>query len=231
MDFFSAQEIVASQGWLRLVPAKFRADVLERSLIMTAAAGETIYQVGDPQGGIYGLVSGSLGVSIAPGDDGPYLAHFVRPGTWVGEGPVVTGGPRLVGLAAIRSSWLLHLPLQALQEILFKDPTGWRWIALLTMLHLETAIGAADDLMVRDHVQRCAAVLLRLAGCRRSGLADGSPIDVHVNQNDLARLANIARTTAGSVLRGLASEGHIEHQYRRVRILAPEALRAMIAET
>jgi CRP-like cAMP-binding protein len=229
MDLFSAQAIIAGQGWLHLVPAGFREAVLERSLMMTAAAGETIYQVGDPPGGIYGLVSGSLGVSIAPGEDGPYLAHFVRPGTWVGEGPVVTGGPRIVGLAVTRDCCLLHLPLQGLQEILFKDPTGWRWIALLTALHLETAIGAADDLMVRDHVQRCVAVLLRLGGCRRPGPTDTGPVEVHVNQNDLARLANIARTTAGTVLRGLANEGHIEHTYRRIRIRAPAALRAMLA--
>lgn len=229
MELFSAQAIVAGQGWLRMVPAGFREAVLERSLIMRAAAGETLFQVGDPPGGLYGLVSGSLAVSIAPGEDGPYLAHFVQPGTWVGEGPAVTGGHRLVGLAAPRASWLLHLPLKGLQEILFTDPTGWRWIALLTMLHLDTAIGAADDLMIRDHVQRCVAILLRLGGCRRPTNADDRPFEVHVNQNDLARLANIARTTAGAVLRQLTSEGHIEHAYRHIRIVSPEALRAMLA--
>jgi CRP-like cAMP-binding protein len=228
MVIFSARTVVARQGWLRLVPVGFREAVLERSLMMSAATGETLYQVGDPPGGLYGLVSGSLAVSIAPGEDGPYIAHFVTPGTWVGEGPAVTDGPRLVGMAATRASWLLHLPLKGLQEILFRDPTGWRWIALLTMLHLETAIGAADDLMIRDHVRRCIAILLRLGGCRRPTSADEGPFEVQVNQVDLARLANIARTTAGAVLRDLAREGHIEHSYRHIRILAPDALRAML---
>jgi CRP/FNR family cyclic AMP-dependent transcriptional regulator len=230
MELFSAQAIVAGHGWLHLVPASFRDAVLKRSLVMTAAAGETIYRVGDPPGGLYGLVSGSLGVSIAPGEKGPYLPHFIRPGTWVGEGSAVTGGPRIIGLDATRHCCLLHLPLHALQEILFKDPTQWRCLALLTMLHLDTAIGAADDLMIRDHVKRCVAILLRLGGCRRPGATDRMPVDVHVNQNDLAHLANIARTTAGGILRSLASQGHIEHSYRHIRIVAPDALRAMLAQ-
>lgn len=229
MKISPAQALVAGQGWLSLVPSSFRDAVLGRSLVVTAAAGETLFQVGDEPGGLYGLVSGSLGVSVAPGDDGPYLAHFVRPGTWMGEGSAVTGGPRIVGLAATQDSVLLHLPLQALQEILFKDPTGWRWISLLTTLHLVTAIGAADDLKIRDHVQRCVAILLRLSGCRLSTPAGDDPPAVQVNQNDLAHLANIARTTAGTVLRRLASEGHIEHAYRHIRILSPDALRAMLA--
>jgi CRP/FNR family cyclic AMP-dependent transcriptional regulator len=83
--------------------------------------------------------------------------------------------------------------------------------------------------MIRDDFKRCVAILLRLGGCRRPGSPNGAILDVHVNQTDLAHLANIARTTAGSILRSLASNGHIEHAYRHIRILAPDALRAMLA--
>jgi CRP/FNR family cyclic AMP-dependent transcriptional regulator len=230
MDLFSAQTIATNHGWLSLTPSSFRDAVLDRSLTLSAAAGETIYNVGDPPGGLYGLISGSLGISIAPGENGPYLAHFIRPGTWVGEGAAVTGRPRQVGLAATRACQLLHLPLHGVQEILHEDPTAWRFIALLTNLHLDTAIGAADDLMIRDHVQRVIAILLRLGGCRSWSPTDEASIDVHVSQHDLAHLANIARTTAGSVLRTLASEGHIDHSYGNIRILAPDALKAMLKQ-
>jgi hypothetical protein len=41
-------------------------------------------------------------------------------------------------------------------------------------------------------------------------------------------MANIARTTAGAILRKLESDGHIALSYRRITILAPDALRKML---
>ena len=41
-------------------------------------------------------------------------------------------------------------------------------------------------------------------------------------------MTNLARTTAGTVLRTLEASGHVKVSYRRVRILASDALRAML---
>lgn len=230
MEISEARSVAMDHGWLSLTHPAFRMAVLERSALQAFSAGETIYCVGDPPGGLYGLILGSVGVSIAPGERGPYLAHFARPGTWLGEGPLITGGPRQVGLTATRACHVLHLPLHAFQEIVAEDPTCWRYVALLTSIHLGTAIGAADDLMIRDHVQRFIAILLRLGGCRLASPQNAAAIEFHVSQEDIAVMANVARTTAGAILRRLAKHGHIDLSYSRVRILAPDALRKMLAD-
>ena len=193
-------------------------------------AGATIFSVGDPPGGMFGLVAGGLGVSIAPGERGPSLAHFARPGTWFGEAAAFSGQPRRVGLTSTRDTALLHLPLNAIHEIVGQDPTAWRLFALVTLGHLDLAIGASDDLMIRDHVKRFIAILLRLGGCRLATPPDSTPIEVDVNQEDLATMANVARTTAGATLRKLEASGHLDLSYRRFRILAPDALRAMLVD-
>ncbi|MGC2204256.1 MAG: helix-turn-helix domain-containing protein [Stellaceae bacterium] len=91
-------------------------------------------------------------------------------------------------------------------------------------------MGAADDRMIRDHVKRCIAVLLRLGGCRQSSLPDPPPIEIDLSQEDIAFMSNVARTTAGAVLRKLEAMGLLEQSYRRIRILAPDALRAMLRD-
>ena len=60
-------------------------------------AGATIYSVGDPPGGMYGLVSGKFAISIAPGERGAHIAHFARSGTWFGEAAAFTEQPRRIG--------------------------------------------------------------------------------------------------------------------------------------
>jgi CRP-like cAMP-binding protein len=215
-EIVTAHEIVLRRGWLSLTPQSFQRDVLDRCFLVRFEAGEFIYVVGDPPGGMFGLVSGGVSVSIA------------RPGTWMGEAAAITGQSRRVGLSATRDTELLHLPLQEIREIVEKNPEAWRLFALITIGHLDMAIGASDDLMIRDHVKRCVAVLLRLGGCRQASPADFSPIEVDVSQEEMAVLSNVARTTAGAVLRKLEASGCIEQSYRRIRILTPDALRGML---
>jgi CRP/FNR family transcriptional regulator, cyclic AMP receptor protein len=223
-----AHVIVSREGWLSFTPPPFRQSVLERCKLETLKAGATIYSVGDPPGGMYGLVRGSFSLSIAPGERGPYVAHFARPGTWFGEAAAFTEQPRRITLAVTRDSKFLHLPLPAIREIVTADPGAWRFFGLAAIAHNDTAIGAADDLLIRDHVKRSVAVLLRLGGCRYLTQPGSSPIEIDVSQEDLAVMTNIARTTAGSLLRTFEASGHIKVSYRRVTILAPEKLRAML---
>ncbi len=223
-----AHGIVSRNGWLSLTPAPFRQTVLARCKLEAFKAGATIYSVGDPPGGIYGLIGGSFALSIAPGERGPYVAHFARPGTWFGEAAAFTEQPRRIGLAVTRDSKLLHLPLPAVREIVTADPGARRFFGLAAIAHIDVAIGAADDLLIRDHVKRSAAVLLRLAGCRYRTPDGASATDVDVSQEDFAAMTNLARTTAGAVLRRFEASGYLHVSYRRVRILAPDALRAML---
>ena len=223
-----AHAIVSREGWLGYVPPPFRKTVLDHCKLQALEAGATIYSVGDPSGGMYGLVRGNLALSIAPGERGPYVAHFIRPGTWFGEVAALLEQPRRVGLAATRDSKVLHLPQRAIREIMMADPGAWKFFFLATVAHYDVAIGAADDLMIRDHVKRSIAVLLRLGGCRQRTPTGMASIEVDVSQEDFAAMTNQARNTAGTVLRRLEADGPIEVSYRRVRILAPDTLRTML---
>jgi CRP/FNR family cyclic AMP-dependent transcriptional regulator len=122
------------------------------------------------------------------------------------------------------------LPLHSIREIVASDPGAWRFFGLAAIAHNSVAIGAADDLLIRDHVRRCIAVLLRLGGCRLRTVPESPPIEVDVTQDDLAALSNLSRTTAGAVLRRLQASGYLEVSYRRIHILAPDALRAMLKD-
>jgi len=221
-------EVVRRAGWLSITPLSFQNDVLARCHLQTFKSGESIYHVNDPPGGMFGLVSGGLGVSIAPGEREPHFAHFARPGAWFGEAAAITGQPRRVGLSATRDSELLHLPLPEIRQIVGANPEAWRLFALVTIGHLDMAIGASDDLLIRDHVKRCIAVLLRLGGCRMGSSPEAAPVEIDVSQEEIAALSNVARTTASAVLRDLEAKGCLEQSYRRIRILAPDALRGML---
>ncbi len=225
-----AFDVVARRGWLSQTPEHFRLQILAACRYREIAAGESIFVAGDPPGGMYGLVAGRLGVSMSPGQAGPYLAHLARPGDWFGERAALTGKPRYVGLAALRATQVLHLPLKAIEQMTAQDPSLWRYFAWLAVTNLELAVGAVDDLFIRDDRKRFVSVLLRLGHCRNSDDAEDGPVDIEISQDDMAFLSNLARNTVGLILRKLERDGLIELRYRRVRIVDAARLRAMVAQ-
>lgn len=229
-DALAAREIVLRQGWLSHTPAAFQCDVLDRCVLREIESGARLFVEDAPIGDMFGLVAGYLAVWIAHGRRKPRLVHFLRPGSWFESLPPFTGQGLRISLSASRDVKALRLPQQAMQEIAGLHPEAWRLFAWVSAGYVRVAALAADDLLIRDHVKRCIAVLLRLGGCRVVTPSTSMPIDVDLNQQGLATLSNLARTTAGVVLRKLEESGHLEVSYRHIRILAPDALRAMLVE-
>ncbi|WP_374545933.1 Crp/Fnr family transcriptional regulator [Rhodoblastus sp.] len=227
-----AKDIATTRGWLNMTSEAFRRAILARVALQSFQLGESIYSVNDPPGGMYGLVAGSVKVSMAPGDDGPFIGHIMTPGSWSGYGPTIAGCNRIIGLTAGRNCQVLFLPLHAINEILTRDPIGWRYLAGLALIDTQIALGAMEDLMIRDEFRRFLAVLLRSGGYRNGAkdiAKDMQPVWVDVNQTDLANMCNLSRTTTGVFLRRLEAEGQVRIGYGQIGIFAPAALRAKLA--
>lgn len=222
-----ARRMARNEGWLSRTTPSFCDAVLERSRLQSVRTDEVVYNIGDAEGGLFCLVSGGLRVLIAPNEMGPNFVHLFQPGMWTGEGPLITGKPRLVGINATRPTTLLYVPLPDLQAILQKDPAAWRFIALLTFEHLQVALGALDDLVDRDPERRLVAALLRLAGCRNH-TPRTKTMTIHTSHTELAAATNLGRTRVSDTLRRFEKSKMITIGYRKLVILEPQALRQIL---
>jgi len=223
-----AREIAEQHGWLTRVSPGFRSEVLAASQLVRLAPGDTLYRAGDESSGIFGLISGTLQVSVMPGAQGAYFAHFLQPGSWFGELPFISGQPRIVGISAANQSYVLHLPKRALDGFIRKDLEVWRWIAVLANDNFQVAVGVSSDLMIRDSKRRLIAVLLRLGGYSAATSDLDTPREIPVSQDDLAAMANLGRTKVSELLNELAASRQIELTYRCVTILAARRLRSLV---
>ncbi len=215
------------RGWLSRMQPAFQRRVIEQCQYRVVPAGEQIYNLGDVAGGMFGFVGGGVAVEIAPAERGPYVASLLIPGSWFGEIAALSGQLRRVGMKATRETELLYLPSPAINAILAENTEAWRYFYLVTVGHFDTAVGLSDDLMRRDHQERVVGILLHLAGCRHRTPAEWLA-ELDVGQEQLANIANVARTTLGAMLRGLQLTGHIDLSYRRIRIKDPDALRSLM---
>lgn len=222
-----AKAALASDVLLQRLPEDARLAFLDRLVTQRFRQSEVIYRLGDPAGGIYYIAEGGMRVEIATGAQNTFIAHYLTRGLWFGEPSALTGQPRMVGVIAAQDSELLHVSLPHLNHLTALYPEILRHLAGITQMYLRTAIGALADLMIRDTEARFIAILLRLAGIRDTEHPSGA-FGVYFSQEEIAAMANVARTTANTLLRKFEKSGLIEITYRRITIVNGEALRAMM---
>jgi CRP/FNR family cyclic AMP-dependent transcriptional regulator len=215
-------KVVSRDGWLSLQPVPFRELVLERSVTQAYAAGEAVYHLGDPEGGIYGLVAGVLMVTAAPGTSMPRLIHVASPGLWTGEGPFLMGGPRRVALRAAVACRLLHLPLDVMEQMAAEDPAVFRKFGQIPFLNIELLLRVVRDLLIRDPDRRIAAVLLRATA--------GGLWKLPLSQEAIGDMASASRKQVNFALGRFADSGWLVRGYRAVELVDAASMAAFVAE-
>lgn len=211
-----ARRIMSAQGWLRLVPAAFRTEVLRHSILMKFAPGQAIFQLDDPMGGIYGLVTGTVSVSIAAAGSTPRLIMLGVPGHWTGEGCFLTRTPRRGELRAVAETTMLHLPLEVMDQLAERDPKMAGYVALILMMTVEFLFRVIHDLQQPEAHRRIASVLQRTTWTGN--------VPVPLTQIELGIMANASRKQVNAALKRFSEAGWLTNSYRSITIADPKAL-------
>lgn len=225
-----ATERTLTTGWLAQADPALRKSLLEGGRFRHFGDGAMIYTFEQDQICLWGVVSGIVRISVTMNEQEPKLAHCAGPGFWFGEVPVITGRTRAVQAVASGGTRLCAIDRSVIVEIARRTPEAWRLVAMLAVLNELVAIGAGEDLMIRDPRKRLVAVLLRFSG-RRNAFQGTAPIQtVPVTQAELAEASTLSRSSAAVILKDLAQRGMIRTDYRSIAILEPESLEGLLAD-
>jgi len=223
------QALFERHGWLSKQPAPFRHQILRMARPIEVARWHWVFAIDDPAGGIYGVISGGIGIVGA----GPFhtlrLGHVLRAGSWFGYHPILTGGRRRVqSMRAMENSALLYVPLAPLRTLVDSDPVAARCVGAMADGFSILATRVVSDLLIPEAPQRIAAVLLRVTAAE-DGVEPVHPDGFLMTQAELGEMANVSRPHVNRVLGDFLDNGWITKRYQRLRVLDAEALRAFAA--
>lgn len=211
-----AEHIMSERGWLPLLPEAFRAEVLRRSVLLHFAPGESVFRLDDPPGGVYGLVSGTVSISLAPDGATPRLILLGVPGRWTGEGCFLTRKPRMGELRAAVETTMLHLPLDAMDQMAARDPAVVHHVAIMLMMNVEFLFRVIHDLQKPEADRRIASVL------QRTTWIGEAPIPL--TQSEVGVMANASRKQVNAAIKRFSEAGWLTNTYRSITITDPRAL-------
>lgn len=218
------------RGWFSRAPIDFQQAFFPICRLRRFTAGEALYVAGDEPGGIFGICSGSVAISVPLDTSEMHFVHLCQPGAWFGEGSLLTNQPRPISAMARTDVTVAYAPLGALLALLNRNPEWWQIFGGLSVESSLFIIGSADDLMIRDNERRCIAIILRICGCRFENTDSDGSVTARISHEELASMANLARNTVGEILHRLSEQGHVELGYRTVKVRNSDVLRAMVVQ-
>jgi len=129
----------------------------------------------------------------------------------------MTGQPRRGELRALGETWMMHVPLDAMEEIAARDPSAARAFGIISILAIDVLIRVVHDLQKRDASRRIASVLQRAAWLGNTSIP--------LSQADLGVMANASRQQVNAAMQLFSDAGWLKHNYRSIIVLNPQALR------
>jgi CRP-like cAMP-binding protein len=154
--------VLKQSEWFAALDPAFQEAVLRSSRLITVAAGESVFDRGDPSYGIYCVMSGAVCFGgVAPSGRGSIVA-LAEPPQWFGEIGLLDGGTRTHDARADIASTLLHLPSRHLTRILAEDPARWQQMGRLLVHKLRMALALLEDMALEPPKVRLARCLINL---------------------------------------------------------------------
>jgi len=132
----------------RNLPAELLQPLQAAAERRSYAAGEAIFDHGQPPDYFYVVESGLVDISV-PARDGPIVVASFQPGSFFGELAVFDRQPRSAGASATCDTVLVCIPLQAIASLVENHPPAARQFIAALALRLRNA----DEMLSRLQVQ------------------------------------------------------------------------------
>jgi CRP/FNR family cyclic AMP-dependent transcriptional regulator len=193
------------------------------------------------------VVSGCLEISSMSTGGRKYVNALLGPGQVAPLVRLLEEVPLAYDYHAHEDSVIVHLPCDAVIEVLDAEPVLWRDVAKLGLQRQRLSIVLLQNQMLNSVHGRVAATLMSLVhfygGQGSSGQGQGQiqgqgteegeaagPL-VRLSQTDLAAMLGLSRQTINKELGRLVEEGAIDMRYKRIRIVDAQRLARIAAGT
>jgi CRP/FNR family transcriptional regulator, dissimilatory nitrate respiration regulator len=183
--------------------------------------GETIFSEGEDGNGFYVVITGRVKIFKLSPEGKEQILHFFGPGEPFGEVPVFTGQHFPANAEAMEETRVFLFPRKSFVDLIKRNPSlALNMLAVLSK-RLRRFAALIDDLSLKEVPGRLAAYLLYLSD-QNKGSQD---LELAITKAQLASLLGTIPETLSRILGKLSSQGLIETDGRRIRILDEEALR------
>lgn len=228
-DATSYRERLHASSWFGTLQAPLQDALMSIAAVRRLRAGAILFQRGDPPGGLYCVVEGTIRIGATSADGREALLAVLEPVNWFGEIGVFDRQPRTHDARADGNTTLLHMPQAPLVTLLETNPALLHAFALLLTHKLRLTFTVLEETALLPAPVRVARRLLLMA----DGYGDlrlGTRRVLRVPQEQLAQLLALSRQTVNQVLKDFQARGILKVAYGEIELLDFAGLHALAHE-
>lgn len=200
--------------------------VAEQTVPKKVPKNGILFREGQPCRGLYIILDGSIKVYRSTSDGREQVLHIEGPKHTLAKLPLFDGAPYPASARAAEDSLLLFLPRDAFQRLYRTNPDIADAVIHDLGRHLRRLVRLLDKVTLKDVPARVAATLIEeavAAGADR----DGGEFEIPTTQEEMASALATTRESVARALARFRSEGIIEQDGARIRILDLGALQGV----
>lgn len=222
-------KLLWSSLWPADLPADLRQHLDRLSRQRRLRAGEQLYARGDAPEGLIGVRSGMIRTVIVTEEGQEFLFGAFPTGSWLGEISLFDDLPRPHNAYAVGDTDVVILPTAEFRKLMDAHPQWYTHFARVLCNKLRVCFDYIEDMAVLTLRQRVAKRLLDLGQVYGRQTDQGLSIELHLPQEDLARMLGATRQSINKELRALEGLGLILMQRQgRISLRDPARLRGLI---
>ena len=204
--------------WFNDIPESLRTEMMAAANILRLKQGQQLFAQGDPNHGLYAIISGGISIGRQREDGKEALLPVIEPPNWFGEITLFDRGCRTHHAIAVSKTVLVEVNGTALDGILSEQPRYWQYFGQLLTMKMRILLDLSEDMALLNNSQRLAKRLLLMA-VSNGELVGRSKRVVEVQQEQLAMMLFITRQTTNHILKDFERNGFVKLLYGKVEIL------------
>lgn len=204
-----------------------RTILLDRAVERVLGRDEILHLAGDRPERVHLVIDGIVKLSARASNGDETILGLAIPGTAVGDIAAIDGRGQPLDAITVTPCTLLGFDAHLFVEVVFRNPAASLALAQAGMQRTRWVIDTALERTSGEVEERLAGRLLDLARMLGRPVGTGIELELPVGQRDLGKLAGMCRESACKTLRRMKSDGIVDYDGRRLRILRPNSLRMM----
>lgn len=197
-------------------------DDVQRQLLQVAhrqqlQRGDSLFLKGSAPDALFGVVSGSLRVSVVAAGGREAVIAVLEPGHWFGEVSLFVGRERVYDTCAVDAAEVAVVYAEDFHRLVHTQPAVHMAFTRLVCMRLRQALAWIDDAILQPLPVRLAHRLLTL-DARPGAAPDGAAV-LAVSQEDLAFMLGVSRQSVNRQLKLWEDEGVLRVGYREVELM------------
>jgi CRP/FNR family transcriptional regulator, cyclic AMP receptor protein len=203
-------------------------EILDELVAMSVAKdlkdGDVLFLKGAPGDGLYGVLSGSVRITIPSLTGRELILAVMGPGQLFGEIALLDGGERTASAEALGATRVLLVPHRPFTALLSKRPELCVYFLRIMCDRMRVTNTRLEDAAFLGLGARLAKVLLHLALESGTTGPDGPMIRRRLSQTALGQMVGSSRESVNKQLQAWKRAGWISMERGRIILRRPQSL-------